>query len=53
MKYSKEERLDIGKRIYDNEITKYETADQYGISVYCALEYMHHLPVKGHSKKVG
>lgn len=59
MKYSKEERLDIGKRIYNNEITKYEAADQYGISVYCAREYMrlyrdmNHLPVKGHSKEVG
>ena len=32
MKYTKEQRLDIGHRIYDGEITKYEAARQYGIS---------------------
>lgn len=26
MKYTKEQRLDIGRRIYDGEITKYEAA---------------------------
>lgn len=40
MKYSKEERLDIGAKIYHNEITKYEAAERYGISVYSAREYM-------------
>lgn len=59
MKYSKEERLDIGKRIYNNEITKYDAAEQYGISVNCARDYMrlyrdtNHLPAKGHTKEVG
>lgn len=59
MKYNKEERLDIGKRIYDNEITKYEAADHYGISVNCARDYMrlyrdsNNLPAKGHSKEIG
>lgn len=59
MKYTKEERLDIGGRIYNNELTKYEASLQYGISVNCARDYMrlyrdaNHLPSKGHSKEVG
>ena len=32
MKYTKEQRLDIGRRIYDGEITKFEAAEEYGIS---------------------
>ena len=32
MKYTKEERLDIGRRIYDGEISRYEAAEQYGIN---------------------
>lgn len=59
MKYNKEERLVIGKRIYDNEITKYEAAEQYDISATCARDDMrlyrdsNHLPSKGHSKEAG
>lgn len=40
MKYTKEERLDIGKRIYDGELSRYEAADQYGISDDSARRYM-------------
>ena len=40
MKYTKEQRLDIGRRIYDGEITKYEAARQYGISSSTARDYM-------------
>ena len=32
MKYTKEQRLDIGRRIYDGELTRYEAAEEYGIS---------------------
>ena len=32
MKYKKEQRLDIGRRIYDDEITKYDAAVQYGLT---------------------
>ena len=32
MKYTKEQRLDIGRRIYDGEISKYDAAEQYDIS---------------------
>ena len=52
MKYTLEERLDIGRRIYDSELTKYEAAEQFGISINCARDYMrlyrdaNHLPAK-------
>jgi transposase len=52
MKYTKEQRLDIGRRIYDGEISKYEAAEQYDISYQTALDYMrlyrneNHLPPK-------
>lgn len=50
MKYILEKRLDIGRQIYDGELTKQEASEQYGISVDCAREYMrlyrdaNHLP---------
>lgn len=40
MKYNKEERLDIGRRIYDGEISRYEAAEEYGISSQTARDYM-------------
>ena len=52
MKYTKEQRLDIGRRIYDGEITKYDAAQQYDISHQTARDYMrlyrneNHLPPK-------
>ena len=52
MKYTKEERLDIGRRIYDGELSRYEAAEQYGISDDSARRYMrmyrdaNHLPPK-------
>lgn len=52
MKYTLEDRLDIGRRIYDGEISKYAAAEQFGISVNCARDYMrlyrdtNHLPPK-------
>ena len=56
MKYSKEERLDIGRRIYNGEITRYEAADIYGICDQTARDYMrlyrntYHLPSKSYKK---
>ena len=32
MKYTLEERLDIGRRIYNGEISRYQAAEEYGIS---------------------
>ena len=40
MKYTKEERLDIGRQIYDGEISRYEAADLYGINDQTARNYM-------------
>ena len=40
MKYTKEQRLDIGRRIYDGVITKYDAAQQYDISHQTARDYM-------------
>ncbi len=57
MKYAKEERLEIGKRVYENEITRKEACEEYGISNYTAREYMrlyrdtYNLPVKEFPKR--
>lgn len=40
MKYTKEERLDIGRRIYDGEFTIYTATQQFGISTWSARDYM-------------
>ncbi len=60
MKYTKEQRLDIGRRIYIGEITKYDAAQQYDISYQTARDYMrlyrneNHLPPKcGRHSSVG
>ena len=40
MKYTKEQRLNIGKQIYENKLTKYEASIQYRIGINTAREYM-------------
>ena len=40
MKYTKEERLDIGRRIYTGEMSRYDAAKAYGISEYTARDYL-------------
>ena len=40
VKYSKEERLEIGRRIYEKEINKAEAALEYDIDMYTARDYM-------------
>lgn len=40
MKYTREERLDIGRQIYDGELSRYQAADRYGISDQTARDYM-------------
>ena len=58
MKYTKDQRLDIGRRIYDNEITRYEAAAQYGIHSSTARDYMrmyrdeNQLPPKPHIQPI-
>lgn len=52
MKYTKEERLNIGRRIYDGELNRYAAAEEYGIGEQTARDYMrmyrdaNHLPPK-------
>lgn len=40
MKYTKEQSLDIGRRIYDGEIDCYQAAEEYSINHYTARDYM-------------
>ncbi len=40
MSYTRKERLDIGKQIYDNELSKSDAATRYGISEGTARDYM-------------
>ena len=40
MKYTKEERLDIGRQIYEGQLSRYEAAERYGISDQTARDYM-------------
>lgn len=40
MKYTKEQRLDIGRRIYDGEIDYSQAAEEYSINYYTARDYM-------------
>ena len=40
MKYSGIERLEIGRRLYENEISKTEAMAEYGITVDTARHYM-------------
>ncbi len=58
MKYTKEQRLDIGRRVYEGEINKYQAANEYGISEQTARSYMRQyrftngLPAKGQGSRV-
>ncbi len=40
MQHTKEEQLDIGRQIYNNELTRYQAAELYDISVSTARSYM-------------
>ncbi len=40
MKYTHEERLEIGRRIYTGEISKYQAAAEYEINDQTARNYM-------------
>jgi len=57
MRYTKEERLEIGRRIYTGEITRYQAAMAYGICEGSARSFMrlyrdaNNLPAKHHGGK--
>ena len=59
MKYTKEQRLDIGRRIYYSEISRYEAAEEHGISEQTARNYMrmyrdvNRLPPKHGQRSIG
>jgi len=40
MKYTKEERLEIGRRIYEGELTVAMAAEEYDINIYTARDYL-------------
>ena len=40
MKYTLEQRLDIGRRIYEGEITRFQAAQEYDINDNTARNYM-------------
>ncbi len=40
MKHTKEPHLDIGRRIYDGELTRYEAVEEYEISDETDQNYM-------------
>ena len=40
MKYTLEQRLDIGRRIYEGELTRFQAAEEYGINDNTARNYM-------------
>lgn len=40
MKYTKEERLEIGRQVYEGQLTRYQAAEKYGISDQTARDYM-------------
>lgn len=40
MKYTKEERLEIGRRVYTDELTRYEASEKYDISPNTSRDYM-------------
>lgn len=40
VKYTKEERLEIGRRIYNRELSVYDAATEYNINWYTARDYM-------------
>lgn len=40
MRYTRKERLEIGRRLYENEITKQEAVIEYGLTEDTARNYM-------------
>lgn len=40
MKYTKEERMEIGRQIYIHEITMGDATNKYGLNWYTARDYM-------------
>ena len=43
MKYTLEQRLDIGRRIYEGELTRFQAAEEYGIDSNPEADTRHHV----------
>lgn len=41
-KYTKEQRWEIGRQLYYNEISRQEAVEKYGVNVYTIRYYMRH-----------
>lgn len=52
MKYTKEERLEIGRRIYEKEMNKEAAAVKYNINTYTARDYMRYYKAWLQSKQL-
>ena len=56
MKYTKQERIEIGRRVYHDELTRYQAAEEYGLNDNTVRSYMrmyrdmHGLPAKRATK---
>ena len=59
MRYTKEKRLDIGRRIYNGEISRFEAAEEFGIGDNTARDYLrmykaeNRLPTRQNFKSLG
>ena len=59
MKYTKQERLDIGRRIYNGEISRFKAAEEYDVGEGTARDYLrlykaeNHLPDKRNIRRFG
>ena len=59
MRYTKEERLEIGRKVYEGTMSRYEAAEAYGTSDDTARDYMrmyrdsNSLPLKSSGNNTG
>ena len=59
MKYTKQERIEIGRRVYNGELTRYQAAEEYGLNDNTVRSYMrmyrdiNGLPAKRSTKPAG
>ena len=52
MKYTKEQRLEIGRRIYEGEVNRFEAAAEYDIGPNTNCQFAEGNPMSGESKRL-
>ena len=58
MRYTVEERMDIGRRVHEGELSRREAAKEYQISEFTVRDYLgmyrttNNLPAKGNARKI-